>query len=116
MILDFDKALVLGSSVRDELLLRNEMQDMQQAFDIVLSKKDILQTLPKEVRRLVGSRKAVQTGNMIVAPGQKLATLVLYQTVHEQFTTFEKKKRSSVYAQAIAEYTPTVNREPAACS
>ena len=53
MILDFDKALVLGDNARDKMLLRNEAQDMKEAFDIVLSKKDMLQSLPKEVKRLL---------------------------------------------------------------
>lgn len=53
MILDFDKALVLGDSARDKMLLRNEAQDMKEAFDIALSKRDMLESLPKEVKRLL---------------------------------------------------------------
>ncbi len=53
VILDFDKALVLGDSARDKMLLRNEAKEMEEAFDIVLSKRDMLQSLPKEVKRLL---------------------------------------------------------------
>ncbi len=51
VILDFDKAVVLGDSARDSLLLRNEAQDMEEALDIALSKKDMLGSLPKEVKK-----------------------------------------------------------------
>ncbi|KAI1843492.1 hypothetical protein JX266_010318 [Neoarthrinium moseri] len=53
MILDLDKSLVLGNSARDKMLLRNEAQEMAEALDTALSKKDMLQSLPKEVKRLL---------------------------------------------------------------
>jgi hypothetical protein len=53
LILDFDKALVLGDTARDRMLLGNEAQDMKEAFAIALSKRDMLQSLPKEVKRLL---------------------------------------------------------------
>lgn len=44
---------MLGNGARDRMLLRNEAQDMQDALDSALSKKDMMLSLPNEVKRLL---------------------------------------------------------------
>lgn len=56
IILDFDKARVLGNTARDKVLFEEELERMDEMLLKILSGKDWVDSVPKEVQKLLDNR------------------------------------------------------------